>query len=363
MKKLIFIMLLLPMISCRPEAGKTAQLKQPVDTVGFASHAWQMDSLVQRINRQYAGIMDSLREQAGIDNNTRWRVAITPHDDYSYVGPLYPVVLKPVKAKTVFMFGVAHKARQFGLENKLVFDSFPYWKTPYGNVKISELRGELIQLLPEDIYLVSDTLQAVEHSLEAIIPFLQYFDSSVQFVPILVPYMNYERLDSIAETLATALAKLAKKKNMDWGQDFAIVISTDAVHYGDEDWGGQNYAPYGADSAGYKQAVQHEYEIINNCLRGKLSTEKIRKFMQYTVKEEDYKDYKWTWCGRYSVPLGLLTAYYLHQDLGDKPLEGRLAGYFTSIGLAPVPVKDIGMGVTAPAKLRHWVGYAGVGYR
>lgn len=43
-------------------------------------------------------------------------------------------------------------------------------------------------------------------------------------------------------------------KGLEWGRDFCIVISTDAVHYGDKEWGGKNYAPYGTDSAGYAKA-------------------------------------------------------------------------------------------------------------
>ncbi len=363
MKKLLLIVLLMPLISCRQGTTHDQRVRQPVDSVGFATHARQMDSLMQRIDRQYAGLMDSLRQQAGINQSTTWRVAISPHDDYTYVGPLYPLVLEPVKAKTVILFGVAHKARNFGLENRMVFDSYPYWKTPYGRVKMTDLREQLISRLPANDYTVNDSMQAVEHSLEALLPFLQYYNHDVQFVPILVPYMRYGRMDTLAAHLSGAIAEVARENNLQWGRDFALVISTDAVHYGDEDWGGSNYAPYGADSAGYQMAVQHEHGIIDTCLNGPLDPAKIRQFSRYTVKDDNYKDYKWTWCGRYSVPMGLLTAYHLQQDLEAPPLEGVSPGYFNSIDHAAIPVKDLGMGTTAPARLHHWVGYAGEGYK
>jgi hypothetical protein len=47
----------------------------------------------------------------------------------------------------------------------------------------------------------------------------------------------------------------------------------------------------------------------------------------------------------------------------NKPLSGTPVGYSTSIAVEHVPVSDIGMGITAPAKLTHWVGYAAVGYK
>jgi len=149
---------------------------------------------------------------------------------------------------------------------------------------------------------------------------------------------------------------------MKWGEDFAIIISTDAVHYGDQDWGGTNLAPYGADSAGYKKAVAHEYEIINNTLTGEITPEKIKQFTHYTVQDTNYKEYKWTWCGRYSVPMGLLTAYYLEKDLNQN-LKGTLVGYATSIDHPKLKVEDLGMGITAPANIHHWVGYAALGYK
>jgi hypothetical protein len=49
--------------------------------------------------------------------------------------------------------------------------------------------------------------------------------------------------------------------------------------------------------------------------------------------------------------------------LTREPLTGVPAGYSTSIANKPLPVSDLGMGVTAPAKLTHWVGYAAVGYK
>ena len=86
----------------------------------------------------------------------------------------------------------------------------------------------------------------------------------------------------------------------------------------------------------------------------------FRLFSSYTLKSENYKEYKWTWCGRYSVPAALYTAYYLNDS---KPLNGELVGYSTSITSNHIPVDDIRMGRTAIATDCHWVGYAAIGYR
>ncbi len=275
---------------------------------------------------------------------------------------MYPAVLNNVKAKTIILFGVAHKARFLKLENQIIFDSYTFWKEPYGNVKVSPIREEIIKRLPKDIYQVNDSMQTIEHSVEAIIPFLQYNNHEVQLVSILVPYMTYERMKEVSKHLAKAINDVAKKNKWEWGKDYALVISTDAVHYGDEGWGTSDLDFYGSDTTGYKKAVKHEYEIINNSLVGELTQEKIHKFVDYTIDKKNFKKGIWSWCGRYSVPVGLLSTLYL-EKLQHKKLTGIFVGYANSINHKHIKVDDIGMGVTAPANIHHWVGYAAVGYK
>jgi len=217
--------------------------------------------------------------------------------------------------------------------------------------------------LPKSIYQVNDSLQLSEHSVEAELPFLQYFNKDVEIISILVPPMPFSKMSELAEPLGKALAKVFKSRDMEWGVEVSLLISTDAVHYGDEDWGGRDFAFFGPDSTGYHQAVDKEHQIINECLAGDLLQGKIKKFTQYTVQDNDYTAYKWTWCGRYSVPFGMLTALNLQQAQNATPLNGMWLDYCTSIDHPPIQVDDMGMGVTAKANIHHWVGYATVVFR
>ena len=162
-------------------------------------------------------------------------------------------MLKNVKANTVILIGVAHKAKKYNIEDEIVFDSYDGWAEPYGVVRISSLREKIISNLSKSFYSIHDSLQQAEHSLEAIVPFLQYYNRNVEIVPILVPYMSFERMKGIAGSLARSLIKVMQENDLKWSRDIAIVISTDAVHYGCQDWGGSDYAFYGCDSAGYKR--------------------------------------------------------------------------------------------------------------
>ncbi len=356
---LLFISLFFNYCSMENETGNKKSIRGLVDTVGFAHLDWQMDSVMQRIDRLNKADLKRTEQPEG----TVWKAAICPHDDYKYAGWLYEAVLRNIKAKTIILFGVAHKARKFNLENQIIFDSFDLWSGPYGPVKVSALRDSIINELPNNIYVVHDSMETLEHSVEAIIPFLQYQNRNLEIISILVPYMSYDRMNFISENLVEVISKIINKNNLTLGKDIALISSSDAVHYGDEEWGGKNYAPYGTDSSGNAQAVSHELEIINKCFNGEMTPEKIAEFYSYTVNPDDFREYKWTWCGRYSIPFGLLTAIKLQSLLDENKLIGVPIAYATSIAQKHLKVEDLRMGQTAVATPHHWVGYPAIGFK
>ena len=330
--------------------SKAERIRPLKDTIGFAQYSWQIDSLMARM---YPG---RWKEHAGAP----WKLVICPHDDYTYVGNLYPELLQNVKAPNLFLIGVAHKAAKLHIEDSLVFDNYTSWKGPWKKVPVTPAREELFNLLSKKYAIKNDTLQKVEHSLEAMIPYLQYFNRNITIIPILVPSMSPDRMEECGKALAEAIRKVAKNHQWVWGTDYAIVSTTDAVHYGTEDWGGANMAYFGCDEKGNMKAREYEAGIIDSCLKDEIKPEKIRLFSKFTLNSDNFREYKWTWCGRYSVPVALYTAYYLSND---KPLSGTLIGYSTSITSPHIPVDDIGMGRTAIATACHWVGYAALGYK
>jgi MEMO1 family protein len=357
----IFILIFFQGISVQAQAYK---LRPLADTVGFAHTKQQMDSIVKRMPHF---LIDSLRRTKE-DNKIAYKpvypkVVISPHDDYAYASSLYPLALAELAGSTVIIIGVAHKARKMGIERKLIFDSYSHWKGPYGAVKVSAMREDIVHLLPTGSFEVNDSLQKVEHSVEAMIPFLQYFNPKVEILSILVPAMPYSCMDTLAGYLAKAMQRVFSQRRQTWGRDVSIVISNDAVHYGDEGWGGRNFARYGADSVGYKKAVDFEQQLIQHCLSGVVTAQKIKYFTQQTVQEKDFREYEWTWCGRYSIPFGLFTALRLQELSSSKPLSGILKAYQTSLSNPHIEVDDLGLGVTAPFNIRHWVGYAVINYQ
>jgi AmmeMemoRadiSam system protein B len=193
------------------------------------------------------------------------------------------------------------------------------------------------------------------------IPFLQHFNRKASIVPVLVPYMPWERLEDLAQSMAQALAESMQERGLAPGKDVAILISSDSVHYGDEGWGGKSFAEFGTDGAGYDKAVARDLNLVDDYLTGEVSPSKAKGFFR-SVCAEDHHEYRITWCGRFSIPFGLSTLHFLNAELGLPPAHGELLRYGTTLDPGRHDPGVSGLGVTAPANLHHWVGFASIGF-
>ena len=333
------------------------------DTVGYAHTQTQIEAIVNMCDSLEGFSRDKTLREQETESQIAWIAGVCPHDDYLYAARVYGDIMRNVSAGHVILFGVAHRARDFNLADRLIFESFDAWRGPYHPVPVSPLREAIMERLPKSAYVIHDEIQTVEHSVEGLIPFLQHYNQDVQIVSILVPYMNWERLDELSRSLAEVLCNILTEKKFVTGKDVAFVCSNDCVHYGDQDWGGKNYAPFGADVKGYEQAVERDLSLIDRYLIGQLESEKLRDFFSHLVDQKDVRMYKITWCGRFSVPFGLSCVNNMMRELGHPPLTGHLLKYDTSVASGELPLRGAGLGTTAPSNLRHWVGYCAIGYR
>ena len=328
------------------------------DPVGFSTTREQITSVIE-YSKLGAGAASPEKTIPRADMLS----AICPHDDHIYAGPLYLPVMELVTGKHLILIGVFHRAWKYGIEDVLVFEDFETWKGPYGPLPVDcSFRKAVLAGLPEEDYLISGEYHAVEHSLEAFIGFIQHFDSEASILPILVPYMDWEKMDQLAGDLAGAISNVMKKNEWTWGKDVQILISNDSSHYGDQGWGGKNYAPFGTGTGGLAEVRKRDLALIKNHLLGEPDPGKLRSFLYNLVEEKNVHEYLITWCGRFSIPFGVDLTRHLANSLGLPVPHGQLLGYGTSVELGELPVRDLGLGVTAPANLHHWVAYSAVGY-
>lgn len=317
------------------------------DAVGYASTAAQMAE-VWRLSAGGPAPMDlgSLPKKGIVG-------VVCPHDDYVYAGRVYRRILPSITAKRVVVLGVFHGWRRFGARDHLIFDDYAKWRSPDGPIKISALREELLKGLQAGDAVTSDAAHDQEHSVEAIVFWLKHMNPDVEIVPILVPTIDFDRMKKLADDLAAAMEKAADKHGWKLGVDFQVVVSSDAVHYGPD----FDYTPFGKGGVkAYEKAVEQDLSLIKGPLSGEIDDARIKRLFSRLCDPEKPENYRITWCGRFSVPFGLLFMRRL------APVRGVPVAYATSVGWPELKVKGKLPGKTAPDCLYHFVGYPAVAF-
>jgi AmmeMemoRadiSam system protein B len=282
---------------------------------------------------------------------------ICPHDDFSFAARVYRRVLPLITARTVVLVGVFHGYRRFGEHDRMVFDSYAEWTAPDGPVPVSSLRDSLLARLPREDWTQDAVAHDAEHSLEPLVCWLRHIRPDLEIVPIIVPAAKFERLETLADHLGAALATEMRARNWQLGRDVAIAISADGIHYGPD----FKHTIFGVGGmAAYQRAVGKDRGLLTGPLRGPLTIANIRSLYGTFVDPLHPDTYRWTWCGRFSVPLGLLTLERLTRDQGGA--RGCPVAYGTSVGWPELGLRDAGMAPTSPCNLYHFVGYPGVAF-
>jgi AmmeMemoRadiSam system protein B len=332
--------------------GQTPVIRPIRDLVGFC---WQP--------KQFQRLMDYLDTHETVPAPEKPVIAgISPHDDYLYAGTVYYPLFKNFHAKEVVIFGVTHGTvrRKIGdPQGKLIFDEYKSWRALHGKVDVSPLRDYLKEKLDPSDVMVSMDAHRFEHSVEALIPFLQYYTRDVKITPIMVTGMDFAAMEKLSAELAKHIAGYIKKNNLKLGTDIAFLVSADANHYG-EDF---DNLVYGFDERAHLAATNRDQRIAKTYLEGPLT----RDNLEGLTKELWGKTYKENnnilWCGKFSIPFGML-AIDKTVRLVDKKnsLNGRLLKYSDTYSEGVLPLKKMSCGITAPFSLRHWVGFFSAAY-
>lgn len=284
---------------------------------------------------------------------------IGPHDDYIYTARVYRKIFPLVTARTVIVVGVFHRYRRFEARDQLIFDPYRAWRSPDGDIAISPLRDELFTALAPGMAVKDAAAHDSEHSIEGIAYFMKHARPDIEIVPIIVPVASFERMSEMATQLAAALEQSMRRRGWRLGRDVAIVISTDGTHYGDD----FKYAPYGAGGVhALEQAVAHDRALMREALAGEIGVEHMRKFYSTVVDPSNPDQYRVTWCGRFAVTFGALFLDEAARRSGLHGVRGIPVALGVSVDTAELPVRDAGVGPTAPANLYHFVTHPAVAY-
>ncbi len=148
---------------------------------------------------------------------------IMPHAGYVYSGYVAGLTISKVMLKkTVIILGTNHTSagERFSIMTQ------GKWATPLGEVKIDVEIAESI--LRESTLLKKDTLAHMyEHSIEVELPFIQYLESDIKIVPIVISQGNLAEYQKLGEEIAAGFQKV--------GRSGLFMASTDMTHYESEE--------------------------------------------------------------------------------------------------------------------------------
>jgi len=333
--------------------SSAGDLRGQQDTVGFASTAAQMARVWELSALPPAPEALGPRPAPGVAG------AICPHDDYLYAGRVYRELIPLVKARTVVLVGVFHKYRRYGATGVMVFDPYRAWRSPDGEIRVSPLREEVLAALDPGECARDAAWQDSEHSLEAIAYWLKHQDPTVEILPVILPSASFPRLQAMAGHLGAALASAMRRRGWTLGRDVAVVISSDGIHYGAD----FRHVPFGEGGvAAFQKAMDRDRGLLKGPLAGPVTAAKARAFYEAVVDPDRPDDYRMPWCGRFSVPFGLLLLESASRELGLPSPTGMPVAFGASVDVPELPVRALGMGATAPASLYHFVSFPAVAY-
>jgi len=146
---------------------------------------------------------------------------ILPHAGYVYSGLVAAETISRVKVpNTCIIIGPNHT----GLGSRFSIMKEGSWRLPFGDVKInSNLAAKLIENC--GFLEVDNIAHEREHSLEVIVPFLQYLNPAVEIVPIVAALSSLKDYRDIGEQIASVVKS-------DYTQNEVLfVASSDMTHY------------------------------------------------------------------------------------------------------------------------------------
>ena len=155
----------------------------------------------------------------------RAKAVILPHAGYVYSGRTACRTLSNINVpENVVLTGPDH----FGAGPE--FSLFPRgaWENPLGSVPVAEDLASALLESSHDIH-ADENAHRAEHSLEVLLPFLQFKNPDVKITPLLAGTLDFDLAARVSRQMGEILALKMQT------QDVLVVISNDMSHYEPED--------------------------------------------------------------------------------------------------------------------------------
>ncbi|MDY0213548.1 MAG: AmmeMemoRadiSam system protein B [Desulfuromonadaceae bacterium] len=243
------------------------------------------DELLRQLENFYAAADSAKKSPA--------RAVLAPHAGYVYSGAVAARALAGVDIpSTVIMLGPNHQ----GLGSRAAVYDSGAWQTPLGEVAVNaQLATQLCHAVPG--FSPDPGAHRAEHSLEVMLPFLQYQNPGVQIVPIMLREHSFTELEQMGQMMAEVLAPLR--------EDVLLLASSDMSHYEPAAVAKQRDLPVldllvqGKAQQMYTHVLTHQISMCGifpatlmlttlNALDGKAYTGKLLEYTNSAVASGDF---------------------------------------------------------------------------
>ena len=166
----------------------------------------------EALRRELAGCVPAAERR-------RYLGGLCPHAGYIYSGATAGELFGRLDVPgTVVLLGPKHRA-----------EGAPYavwpagaWRTPLGDAPVNdEVAAAILEKCP--LLEADEAAHRAEHSLEVVVPFVQFVNPAAAIVPVALGPMSWARVAATGEGLAAALAP--------YRDDVVVIISSDMTHY------------------------------------------------------------------------------------------------------------------------------------
>ena len=183
----------------------------------YSAHAPKLEIEIEELMRQAENLSDF-----SLENSNGLLALVAPHAGYVFSGIVAASAFLQLKnislRKRIFLIGSSHHTEFNGASVYTIGD----YVTPFGKVKVDKITGEKLMEDSEVIEFVQ-AAHAHEHSLEVMLPFIQYlWKDQFEIVPIVIATQNKK----VCKKLAAALQPYFNSENL-------FIVSTDLSHYPD----------------------------------------------------------------------------------------------------------------------------------
>ena len=144
---------------------------------------------------------------------------VLPHAGFSYSGGVVGKTIASIQVPDkIIILGPNHTGQ--GQPYSLV--SSGVWNTPLGEIEIdADLAGKL--LAASSLLIEDETAHIYEHSIEVILPFIQFINPRAKIIPVVISDFKNEGFKKVGEDIAKVISESSN--------DVLIIASTDFTHY------------------------------------------------------------------------------------------------------------------------------------